>query len=40
VTQPDTIGVITVFTIRRLAGPRVTGPTCLAPGSTKPGKGC
>lgn len=40
VTKPDTIGVISVFTIRRLAGPRVTGPTCLAPGSTKPGKGC
>jgi hypothetical protein len=40
VTQPDTIGVVSVFTIRRLAGPRVTGPTCLAPGSTKPGKGC
>jgi hypothetical protein len=40
VTKPDTIGVVSVFTIRRSAGPRITGPTCLAPGSTKPGKGC
>jgi FG-GAP repeat protein len=40
VTKPNTIGVTQTFTIRSSARPAVRGPNCLAPGSSKPGKGC
>ena len=41
VTKPNTIGVTETFTIGKIGKrPKVTGPSCLAPGSNKPGKGC
>ncbi len=40
VTKPNTIGVTQSFTMRNAMRPKVTGPSCLAPGSNKPGKGC
>ena len=39
-TKPNTAGVLATFTIRSNVGPRVSAIKCLAPGSTKPGKGC
>ena len=41
VTKPNTIGVTQTFTMGKIGKrPKVTGPSCLAPGSNKPGKGC
>ncbi len=41
VTKPNTIGVTETFTMGKIGKrPKVAGPSCLAPGSNKPGKGC
>ncbi len=41
VTKPNTIGVTQTFTMGKIGKrPKVAGPSCLAPGSNKPGKGC
>jgi hypothetical protein len=40
VTMPQTVGEVWTLRIRPARAPVETGPTCLAPGSTKPGRGC
>jgi hypothetical protein len=40
VTKKGTVGAAWTLTIRAGTAPREAGPTCLAPGSSKPGRGC
>jgi hypothetical protein len=40
VARKQTVGEVWTLTIRAGVAPRETGPTCLAPGASKPGRGC
>jgi FG-GAP repeat len=40
VTKKGAVGAAWTLSIRAGTAPRETGPTCLAPGSSKPGRGC
>ena len=40
VARKQTVGEVWTLTIRAGVAPRETGPACLAPGASKPGRGC